>query len=115
MVVSWIGRTHEIMRVLALGLRAVEKIGPMGDRVVRAGRRHMAGAIHLQILGVISIVMIGLEGQSSAADPAFEAALVEEHAVLQRAHAVVEIGRTFAAKARLFHFFLISSFLWFIL
>ena len=61
------------------------------------------GAIDLHILRVVTVVVIGLERKTRAANPTLEAALVEHCAVLQWAHFVVEVRGTLATEARLLH------------
>ena len=50
---------------------------------------HSRCRAHLEILRVVAIVVVRLEREARAADPALEAALVEERAVLQWAHLCV--------------------------
>ncbi len=60
-------------------------------------------ASYLEVLGVISIVLITLEGKPCAANPALETALVEQGTVFQWSNPVVEVSRPLAAETRLLH------------
>ena len=57
------------------GIATGEHATLVWHRVVRAGERHVTGAVHLLVVHVVSVVIVALERKPRAADVALEATL----------------------------------------
>ncbi|GMS84971.1 hypothetical protein PENTCL1PPCAC_7146, partial [Pristionchus entomophagus] len=101
---SGISGSHQIMRILALGLGREKEIRSMRNRIMRTRSRNVARTVHLEILSVISVVVVCFERETSTANPALEASLVKQRSVLQRTHFIIEICGPFASEAWLLHY-----------
>jgi len=67
-----------------------------------SGFRHVTTAVHLLVVDRVLVVVVGLQGELSAADRALEAARVEKREVLQGTHPVDLVDGLSASQTRAF-------------